>query len=188
MGVFSGFHAHFFPQLKHWATRTHEVWDRLYLQVLLEGNFEDYDFLVASADKSSPAGMAVEAVLKGIEVPLPEGSLFKTPVGSTKRHIRARWWDTPVVGIRCDELVFPANCDIPAIPVAPEALKMLVPYPLDERPLFFGHYFKPADSPLAPERHNVACLDHSAAKEGPLVAYRWKGCVSINPEHYISHS
>jgi hypothetical protein len=46
---------------------------------------------------------------------------------------------------------------------------------------------KPADSPLAPERHNVACLDHSAAKEGPLVAYRWQGGATINPEQYISH-
>jgi len=31
MGVFSGFHAHFFPLLKHCATRTHEIWDRLYI-------------------------------------------------------------------------------------------------------------------------------------------------------------
>ena len=31
MGVFSGFHTHFFQMLKHCATRTHEVWDRLYL-------------------------------------------------------------------------------------------------------------------------------------------------------------
>ena len=31
MGVFSGFHTHFFQMLKHCATRTHEVWDRLYV-------------------------------------------------------------------------------------------------------------------------------------------------------------
>ncbi len=33
MGVFSGFHTHFFQMLKHCATRTHEVWDRLYLRL-----------------------------------------------------------------------------------------------------------------------------------------------------------
>jgi hypothetical protein len=65
---------------------------------------------------------------------------------------------------------------------------MFSPYPPDERPVFFGHYFKPADSPAHPERHNVACLDYSAATGGPLVAYRWKGEASINPEHYVFHS
>ena len=37
MGVFSGFHAHFFPLLKHCATRTHEVWDRLYFSSNVDG-------------------------------------------------------------------------------------------------------------------------------------------------------
>jgi len=64
---------------------------------------------------------------------------------------------------------------------------MFLPYAADERPVFFGHYFKPADSKVHPERHNVACLDHSAATGGPLLAYRWKGESEINPEHYVSH-
>ena len=142
--------------------------------------------LMASADKSSPEGMAVEAVLKGIEVPLPDGHSFITHVGTKKRHIRARWWVAPAEGIRCDEIVFPESSAIPAIAVAPEALEMFSPYPEDERPVFFGHYFKPANSPLHPERHNVACLDHSAATGGPLVAYRWKGEARIKPEHYVA--
>lgn len=166
----------------------HACWHPAHLPVLLEGNFEDYDFLVASADKTSPEGMAVEAVLKGIEIPLPEGYSFLTDVGSTKRHIRARWWDMPVHGIRCDEVVFPANREIPAAPVDPEVFEMFAPYPLDAPPVFFGHYLKPADSPSHPERHNVACLDHAAATGGPLVAYRYKGESHINSEHYVLHS
>jgi hypothetical protein len=62
---------------------------------------------------------------------------------------------------------------------------MFQPYQEDACPVFMGHYFKPAHSPLEPELHNVACLDHAAATSGPLVAYRWKGESSINPEHYI---
>ena len=65
---------------------------------------------------------------------------------------------------------------------------MFQPYPADACPAFFDHYLKPANSPPAPERHNVACLDHSAANDGPLVAYRWQGESSINPEHYIQQS
>jgi hypothetical protein len=72
--------------------------------------------------------------------------------------------------------------------VAEEALPLFQPYDAEAPPVFFGHYFKPAYSPLHPERHNVACLDHSAAKDGPLVGYRWKGEPSIKPEHYLTHS
>lgn len=63
-----------------------------------------------------------------------------------------------------------------------------VPYPANAPPVFFGHYFKPADAALHPERPNVACLDHSAAKDGPLVAYRWNGEAAINPNHYLTHA
>ena len=165
----------------------HACWHPAHLPVLLEGNFEDYDFLVASADKSSPEGMAVEAVLKGVEVPLPEGFFFITPVGSRKHEIRVRWWELPDSGIGYDGLVFPINPSIPSDPVSAESFAQIPGYPLDASPVFFGHYLKPADSPSHPERHNVACLDHAAATGGPLVAYRWKGEARINPEHYISH-
>jgi len=157
-----------------------------HLPVLLEGNFEDYDFLVASADKSSPEGMAVEAVLKGIEVSLPEGSSFTTSVGSTKHEIRVRWWELPDSGIGYDGLVFPINPSIPSDPVSAESFAQIPGYPLDASPVFFGHYLKPADSPSYPERHNVACLDHAAATGGPLVAYRYKGESHIKPENYVS--
>jgi hypothetical protein len=68
-----------------------------------------------------------------------------------------------------------------------EARNKFQPYNADARPVFFGHYFKPADSAQEPEKTNVACLDHSAAISGPLVAYRWKGEVQIKPKHYITH-
>jgi hypothetical protein len=165
----------------------HACWHPAHLPVLLEGNFEDYDFLVASADQSSPEGMAVEAVLKGVEVPLPEGSFFITPVGSRKHEIRVRWWELPDSGIGYDGLVFPINPSIPSDPVSTESFAQIPGYPLDASPVFFGHYLKPADSPRHPERHNVACLDHAAATGGPLVAYRYKGESQIKPEHYVSH-
>jgi hypothetical protein len=167
----------------------HACWHPAYLPVLLAGSFHDDDFLIASADPSSPEGAAVEAVLKGIEVPLPNGHSFLVHAGFTKYHIRARWWEVPPAGVRCDEIVFPKNRDrVPAEAVDPKALEIIVPYPADAPPVFFGHYFKSADSPAHPERHNVACLDHSAATSGPLVAYRWNGEARINPEHYVTHS
>lgn len=166
----------------------HACWHPEHIGRLPQGSFDDHAFLVASADKHSPEGMAVEAVLKGIEVPLPDGHSFITHVGSKKREIRACWWKAPNEGATCRDVVFPPNEEITDEPVTPEARSLFCPYPADAPPVFFGHYFKPADSPAHPERHNVACLDHSAATGGPLVAYRWKGEAIINPEHYITHS
>jgi hypothetical protein len=92
----------------------------------------------------------------------------------------------PDSDIGYDGLVFPHNPTIPADPVRPESFEQIPGYPLDAPPVFFGHYLKPGKSPLTPERHNVACLDHAAAKDGPLVAYRWKGESEIKPEHYVA--
>ncbi len=102
------------------------------------------------------------------------------------RFRRVRWWELPDSGIGYDGLVFPINPSIPSDPVRAESFAQIPGYALDAPPVFFGHYLKPADSPNHPERHNVACLDHAAAIDGPLVAYRWKGEARINPDHYIT--
>ena len=102
--------------------------------------------------------------------------------------MRAKWWEMPSVNITYRELVFPPNPDIPAARVEEEAFAQFRSYPLEAPPVFFGHYLKPADSPILPERGNVACLDYAAALEGSLMAYRWKGEASIKPEHYLAHA
>ena len=166
----------------------HACWHPTFLALLAGRSLADDRFLLTCADTSKPENEAIEAVLKGIEVPLPDGHFFTDHTGTKRRQFRARWWEAPGDDIFCSELVFPASDQISEVPVDPAARAMFSPYPGDDRPVFFGHYFKPADSPAHPERHNVACLDHSAATGGPLVAYRWKGESSINPEHYVLHS
>ena len=164
----------------------HACWHPRHIALLDGRMLEDDDFLHAAADKRTPEGEAIEAVLKGIEVPLPDPHGFHDPSGVWRRNFRARWWEAPEEGIHCRDLVFPANDAIPALPAPPEAAAMFQPYPADAPPVFFGHYLKPADAALHPERPNVACLDHSAAKDGPLVAYRWNGEASLRAEHYVS--
>ena len=166
----------------------HACWHPAYL-VLLDGkSLTDDAFLLACADKLKPEGEAIEAVLKGIEVPLPDGYFFTDHTGTKRSLFRARWWEAPADDILCDQLVFPVCAQIGAVPVDPAARAMFCPYPTNDRPVFFGHYFKPANTPIQPERHNVACLDHSAATGGPLVAYQWRGETRIKPENYISQS
>jgi hypothetical protein len=166
----------------------HACWHPQHIALLDGRTLEDEDFLHAAADKTTPEGEAIEIVLKGIEVPLPPPYGFFDHTGAWRKNFRARWWELPADGIDCRDLVFPANHAIPTIPVPPDAAAMFQPYPAEAPPVFFGHYFKPADAALDPERPNVACLDHSGANDGPLVAYRWKGESLINPDHYLTHS
>jgi hypothetical protein len=166
----------------------HACWHPAYFEILEGKSLSDDEFLVACADKNRPEGEAIEVLLKGIEVPLPDPHFFEDHAGNKRKNFRARWWEMPGDDVMCHNLVFPANEQIPEIPVAPEARGIFSPYPSDAPPVFFGHYFKPANTKPEPERPNVACLDHSAAIGGPLVAYRWKGEARINPANYISHS
>ena len=166
----------------------HACWHQDYFGILEGKNLTDYAFLVACADKKKPEGKAIEVLLKGVEVPLPAPHTFKDHTGAVRKHFRARWWEMPGDDVMCRDLVFPANEEIAGVPVDPEARGLFSPYPEDAPPVFFGHYFKPAASDLNPERPNVACLDHSAAVDGPLVAYCWKGEAEIDPNHYRIHA
>jgi hypothetical protein len=165
----------------------HATWDSGMIARIDGRTLEDAEFFLAASDKRNPEGEAVETLLKGIEVNLPAGVGFTDHTGIRRSNIRARWWELPDSGIGYDGLVFPSNPEIPNDRVSAESFEQIPGYPLDAPPVFFGHYFKPGDSPLRPERNNVACLDHSAAKDGPLVSYRWQGCASLHPRHYHAH-
>jgi hypothetical protein len=164
----------------------HATWHDVMIDRIGGRNLDCPDFFQAASNKHTEEGEALETLLKGVEVELPDGIRYKDHTGISRGNIRARWWELPDRNIGYDRLVFPPNPDIPAQPVQAESFDQIPGYPLEAPPVFFGHYLKPGESPLAPERHNVACLDHAAAMDGPLVAYRWKGESEIKPEHYVA--
>jgi hypothetical protein len=166
----------------------HACWHPEHFPALDGRTLHDNDFLVACADKKTPEGRAIEILLKGVEVPLPDPCTFTDHTGKARREFRARWWKRPDRDMTSRNLVFPANPNFPDEPVPEHTHALFSPYPTEAPPVFFGHYFKPADSPLESEAPNAACLDHSAATTGPLVAYRWKGEATLKPNHYTTSS
>ena len=73
----------------------HACWHPQHIALLAGRTLEDDDFLHAAADKATPEGEAIEAVLKGIEVPLPAGTRFADHTGTFRDNFRARWWEAP---------------------------------------------------------------------------------------------
>ena len=60
---------------------------------------------------------------------------------------------------------------VPLLPDTPVPADLRFGYGGDP-PLFIGHYWMRGEPTLLTPR--VACVDYSAGKNGPLVAYRWE--------------
>ena len=54
---------------------------------------------------------------------------------------------------------------------------------MDGPPVFIGHYWMSGKPEL--QSPKVACVDYSAAKDGPLVAYRWDGEQELDASRFV---
>ena len=164
----------------------HACWDRDLIRKLQEsqnGSSDlSQDLLIASCDKDNWQYEAIETLVKGKEISLPDGTSFKDKDGNHRHEIRVRWWDKEAKTYK-DAFMGPpsAQAHIPEDPIDAEHL---LPYAHDWPPVFLGHYWLEGEPmPLAP---NIACLDYSVAKDGgKLVAYRWDGEEELSPAKFV---
>jgi hypothetical protein len=124
-----------------------------------------------------PIYKAIETVCKGPEVELPEGITFKDKDGKVRAEVRVRWWLPDVRTFREAGIVPPGNEEsIPDVPLPAEWKGHRYAGP----PVLFGHYwFAGTPVVISPQ---FACVDYSAARYGPLVAYRWDGEAELKSE------
>ncbi|MDC0088129.1 hypothetical protein OAI07_01160 [Akkermansiaceae bacterium] len=148
---------------------------------------ENHDFLVNANKRGEYEYQLVEWVLKGLEIELPVGKFYHDHQGIKRKQFRAKWFEDELNGKGVADLTFPFGVfEVENHPL-PEIHKDKFPgYSKAAPPVFFGHYFKPENDPLKPELPNLACLDFSIAKGGPIVAYRWNGEQTLDPENYLS--
>lgn len=161
----------------------HACWDQQSIEWVQGQSLEDESFLRASAVKNSREGKAVDLLLKGPEIDLPRGMKFSDKEGIRRKQLRVRWWNLPERA-EFGELAMPLPVDLPER-VPEEVIQAIPHYPDSEKPVFFGHYWLPAELPREPFRQNVACLDFSAAGDGALVAYRWDGPSPLSGERFV---
>ncbi|MEQ3636450.1 metallophosphoesterase [Alcanivorax sp.] len=134
-----------------------------------------------ASQKGEPVYAAIETLLKGLEIPLPQGAGFSDKDGHARTDIRARWWLEHAPTYR-DLAMVPVDV-IDRIPheLVPEGI---LPGYDNEKPAFVGHYWLTGDP--APLADHIACLDYSvvSARQGKLVAYRWDGR-PLTKDNYI---
>ena len=165
----------------------HACWHPEYVSMLEGKTLADGELLRNSSIKGTPEYFAVETVLKGVELPMPTGHHFFDHQGNKRTEFRARWWDKEEPLPTAKNMLFPPVEDFPDTPLLPEDVEALPGYNAAEKPVFIGHYYKPADSPLEMEASNLCCLDFSAATEGSLTTYVWDGPhTTLDSDYLIS--
>ncbi|MDF1624255.1 MAG: metallophosphoesterase [Pseudohongiella nitratireducens] len=142
-----------------------------------------------ATQKGHEAYDAVEILLKGLEIPLPDGIHFIDKGGHPRHHIRSRWWQAGATTYKDTAIVPPdAQSSIPTDSIPAD----LLPGYDGKKPLFLGHYWMQADKPV-PLTEHIACLDYSVANEhvdannkhSKLVAYRWQGEQTLTSDHFV---
>jgi hypothetical protein len=169
----------------------HACWHEPSLQVMERyldtRNCLTEDAWLPANRKGHEAFDAVEVLLKGLEIALPDGMQFLDKDKHPREHIRSRWWHSGATTYQ-ETAIVPPGVEIPAHPVPAD----LLPGYDGKKPLFLGHYWMQAEEPL-PLTEHIACLDYSIANQhvdannhqGKLVAYRWEGEQTLTSEHFV---
>ncbi len=147
---------------------------------LAPGNVMDDEFLHIAYDKSRPEWAAMEGLTKGLEIRLPDGHSFRDHGGVERHEVRTKWWLPDAEMYRYVAILPMAHMNtLPDIRL-PETYS---PEAITGAPVFVGHYWL-SGRPVV-QTQKVACLDYSAAKNGPLVAYRWSGEESLVNDNFV---
>lgn len=163
----------------------HAWWDQASvdrLAVLLpSGNLlADGDVHDALAHDTGLADV-IERLSRGQKLVLPDGLGFTDCRGFPQAVIWARWWADGPATFR--DLAFideDQRGRVPALAL-PDSYQ---PTRIEGRPVFIGHYWMAGCPQLfAPK---VACVDWSATRGQPLIAYRWDGEMTLTASHFVS--
>lgn len=163
----------------------HACWHPGHQRVLApwldESNRLSPEGFVATSRSGTAAEQALETVLKGLEVDLPDGAVFHDKDGQARGRIRVRWW-CPPQAMSYREAALVTEAQRRELPNDSMPTDVLPGYD-HRKPVFVGHYWLTGEP--APLNERVACLDYSVAEGGKLCAYRWDGEKRLARERFV---
>ena len=167
----------------------HAAWHEPSLSILRrfspEGNVLNDELLFRATRRGNEEFDAIQNVLKGVEVDLPDAATFVDKDGHERREMRVRWWEN-ASGRTYDEIAVSANALGVTRTVSEVDAARITGYQ-DRVPVFIGHYWLQEPSPTILTPY-VACLDYSVAKGGYLAAYRFRGERTLSNDHFVRHT
>jgi hypothetical protein len=167
----------------------HAAWIEEYQAILKpylgDNNTLTDELVIKASKKDSLEFIALEALCKGLETPLPSGYEFIDSHNKTRTQVRIPWWGKESYGTYREEALIAENArgSIPDV-----LITTIDPRVKDYTgvPVFVGHYW--ASGKPEPLTDKIACVDYSAGKAGhfPLVAYRWEGEQTLTRDGFRS--
>lgn len=163
----------------------HACWDQQsiskahQLEMIDKMNRINPNQLEISAIKNTEQFKIIERLLKGPE--LKGVDPFPDKDGKIRHEVRTRWWGNITAASTYANLAFwydQAKVSIPDKKVNEH--EWIPKYDTKQPPVFFGHYWLNHTS-YHVQQSNVVCLDYSAGKTGPLVAYRFDTTKPLSP-------
>ena len=115
----------------------HATWDENAIRLVWGRSFHDPHFLADAATKGTPEFTAVETLLKGPEIKLPDGYTCVDKEGTERLDTRVASWKSRKRKrhITYSDIAVQSTTDIPAIAVPPELLSSLPNYRRREPPV-----------------------------------------------------
>jgi|26BtaG_2_1085354.scaffolds.fasta_scaffold03973_3 hypothetical protein len=155
------------------ACFVHACWDvdnmAVLKPLLTEDNCITPKALQLTSQKGTKEYDALERVLKGVEIPLPNDLTFTDKDGAVRRNMRVQWWLPDLNDKYIVDIARAASSDLAQIPKDTQAENLDFTLRTDKA-VFMGHYWLTgAPAPLSPQ---VVCTDYSAAGPGYLTAYQ----------------
>ncbi len=147
----------------------HAAWQPAAISVLDGNILASNEQWIESAGSDSKLYEAVELLLKGVEVALPNNGFFFDKDGNKRIKTRIKWWLNPGDKSIGEMSLVP----LPKVGEEPFQSDGFYFYGKEEVPVFFGHYWMKGNPEL--QTGNSCCLDFSIAKGGVLAAYRFDG-------------
>ncbi|MCX4024947.1 metallophosphoesterase [Endozoicomonas sp. SM1973] len=165
----------------------HACWD----QSLIDDYLKEYghnqltdEGLLQTMDRHALPGRMINRLMRGINLPLPDGIIMRAKDGYERHLFRADFWTKSPTYYQ--DVVFqpdPLPPEVATRKLPAEQKAKLCYYSSKEKPLFIGHYWRMGDpKPIKP---NIACLDYSAVKYGKLVAYRFNGEQQLQAKNFV---
>ena len=147
-------------------------------------SYLDDGFLRLATTKGTREHRTIEVLLKGSEIPLPDGATYTDLDGTERNEVRV-CWPLPAAGRSFRDVAFGSKGHVSDVPVPAEIANGITGYAPDAPPVFFGHYAL-SDLPNGRITPNTACLDAGCGKGGRLAAYRWNGERTLAAQNFVS--
>lgn len=153
------------------ARFVHACWEEAVIEELAaisdRGVLQPEQLIMAGRKGEKLHGL-LETTTKGPEAKLPQGYSFCDKGGHVRNKVRLKWWEGSARTWRDVAISVPDPLALPAQKLPDGIVKSV--YPSKAPIVFFGHYW--LDGATTLQAPNALCLDYSAGKDGPLIAYR----------------